>query len=39
MCPRRRSACCNPHTQPDDDEGALQLSEVDYEDFAGEESE
>ena len=38
LCMRRRHACCNPHTQPKEDDGDSQLSEVDYDDVTGEEN-
>ena len=34
----RRHDCCNPQTQPEEDEGGSQQSEVDYDDLAGEDS-
>ena len=32
---RRRHVCCNPPTQPEEDEGDSQQSEVDSDEFAG----
>ena len=37
-CVREAGTCCNPHTHPEEDEGDSQLSEVDYDDFEGEEN-
>ena len=38
LCLRRRHACCNPPTQPEEDEGDTKQSEVDSDEFAGGES-
>ena len=38
LCLRRRHDCCNPPGQPEELEDDSQHSEMDYDDFVGEES-
>ena len=37
-CLWKRHDCSNPHNRPEEDKGDSQQSEVDFDDFAGEES-